>query len=138
MITKIGKESFINLTPHEINLYEKQDDDNPVVTIPPSGYVARVDETNKTLSYLVIGDKQIATTETRFSEVYFVDDAGNEVDESRLYQLVPGADNATWITSMMVKQAEYATLDSVVSPGLAVRDDKGRIKGVTSLRRRIC
>ena len=102
--------NFVNLTPHALNIHALEE----VVTLPPSGEVARV-STTETPGPEVGG---IPTTITSLGEVTGLP--------------APKA-GAVYIVSGMVASA--APREDVMSPGPLVRDESGRPIGCRGLRR---
>jgi hypothetical protein len=100
---------FINLTPHEINIYK---DGAPFRVFPPSGQVARI-STNTTVVCEVDG---VAISMTSYGA------------PEGLPAPVAGV---RYIVSRMLKDA--LGRNDLVSPEGAVRDAKGVIVGCTSL-----
>lgn len=101
---------FVNLTPHSLNIHTG----NGVVTIAPSGEVARV----ATVSVEADPIGGIPTVTTSFGEV------------TGLPEPVEGT---LFIVSGMVASA--APREDVLSPGDLVRDESGRPVGCQGLRR---
>lgn len=109
---------IINLTPHAINLY---DVNGNITTIEPSGSVARVDSTNGEL--IGLAGIPCATYE---APVW-----------GDIEGLPPPTDDTIYIVSSLVA-SRIMDRDDVFSPGTgpkdeAIRDEKGRIIGVTRL-----
>ena len=102
--------NFVNLTPHELSIHTEEG----VVTLPPSGSVARV-STTETPAPSVGG---IPTTITTLGEVTGLPDE------------TPGV---VVVVSGMVASA--APREDVMSPGPLVRDESGRPIGCRGLRR---
>jgi hypothetical protein len=105
--------TFVNLTPHSINIHCQ---DGSVMTLPPSGDVARVSTVDTALPNLggVVG-----FVSTSHGDVTGLPDA---VVADQYY-----------IVSGMVASATSGRND-VVSPGALVRDDNGRPIGCSGLR----
>ena len=101
---------FVNLTPHALNVHTG----NGVVTIAPSGEVARVAPVNPAAD--PVGD--IPTVTTTFGEVTGLPDP----QEGKVF-----------IVSGMVASA--TPREDVFSPGDLVRDENGRPCGCKGLRR---
>lgn len=101
---------FVNLTPHALNIHTG----NGVVTLAPSGTVARVATVNEEVDD--VGG--IPTVRTSFGEV------------TGLPEPVEGT---VFIVSGMVASA--APRGDVMSPGDLVRDESGRPCGCKGLRR---
>ena len=111
--------AFINLTPHTVNLFNSQGE--MVLTLPPSGNVARVVENRRRLE------------SDRFTRIY----QGIPVDMVEFGEVTglpePQGEDI-FIVSAMVARAAYLRSD-VVSPGPAVRDEQGNIIGARGLTR---
>jgi hypothetical protein len=106
----------VNLTPHTVNLYAE----GRVITIPPSGVVARVTEEVTTVDTIEIDGVRIPLR---------VKQLGAEVEN-----LPPPEENTIFITSYLAAQAAWkAGRRDVVSVGDPVRDENGQIKGASSL-----
>ena len=105
---------LVNLTPHTLNIHTP----DGVVTLPPSGEVARV-STVSVSGLSVAGDWGfIPTVTTTFGEVT---------------GLPKRTESTALIVSGMVASA--APRDDVLSPGDLVRDENGRPVGCLGLRR---
>lgn len=128
---------LINLTPHAIDLTTSSLD---VVSIPPSGAVARV-EKKKTREYIrgdvtfaayddgeVVGLPAPCTACDGFGDVAVVDGYGNISD----YILCPVCAGTLYITSAQVKMCVSQRID-VVSPGALIRDNAGLVIGCKEL-----
>jgi hypothetical protein len=102
--------NIINLTPHPLNL---QDTDGQMVVIPPSGKIARVDETR---DYLGLIDG-LRVTRPNYGEVV------------NLPAPQPGC---IFVVSALVLQAVPDRAD-VFAPGPAIRDADGKIVGADGL-----
>lgn len=105
---------FVNLTPHPINI--KKGDE--LITIPPSGIVARV-KTERVLH-------------ATFNDIPIYHQTFSDIDG-----LPPPTDNVLYIVSAVVLQAVKDSRDDVVSPDTlnAIRDQQGNIIGVTGFVR---
>ena len=103
---------LVNLTPHEIRVF---DEAGNIITIPPSGRVARVKTEQKVIGKVA----SIPIVKTTFGEVE---------------GLPAPQPNTIFIVSSLVAQAVANERDDVVapdtSPSGAVRDEKGNIVGV--------
>jgi hypothetical protein len=109
---------LINLTPHPITIVVGEDK----VEIPPSGQVARVTQGYRDLGTLELGDTNIPVVASTYGDI-----AGLPPEEPGVF----------YVTSGLVAQAAWAMgrLD-VLAPDTgagAVRDEQGRIVGVTRL-----
>lgn len=105
---------FVNLTPHAINIV-REDDEELIATIPPSGTIARVNMTRKQIGE-VCG---IPTFVTQYGEPTGIP----EPSEDTIY-----------IVSSLVVQALPDRPD-VWAPGDLVRDGEGRVIGCVGLSR---
>lgn len=99
-----------NLTPHELNIFS---DDGKVVSIPPSGRVARVAQTREQRGTI----DGLAVTYSTFGDV-------EELPEPQ--------DGVIYVVSGLVLSAVPDRAD-VFAPGEAVRDDAGRVIGARGL-----
>lgn len=100
---------FINLTPHEVRIIT----DNEVLAIPPSGTVARCEQTEE-----VVGEIEgVRVTQLVMGE---------------LVGLPPASEGVTYIVSHIVLQAAAQRHD-LVKPGELVRNEAGDIIGCRSL-----
>ena len=99
--------TFINLTPHAINLIGEFDDES--FTIPPSGNTVRLDSTEEIL--FRIGDIEV-----------------NQVLYSAAAELPPMVENHYYIVSALVANA-YPDRPDFLMVHKTVRDDDGRIIG---------
>jgi hypothetical protein len=101
---------IINLTPHAINL--------PGITVPPSGQLARCQETVKTVDQIEVEGAVVPVVEKTFGDV------------TGLPEPVWGT---IYIVSALVAQAVRRS--DVFCPGDPVRDTEGKIIGCKSLCR---
>lgn len=108
--------NIVNLTPHALNLMS-EGPDGPVVTIPPSGIVARCDTSRVQAGTVTVDGITIPVNQTRFGMVSNLPD--------------PQPDTI-FVVSALVAQAVPDRQD-VVIPDDAVRDDQGRIIGCRAL-----
>ena len=107
---------IVNLTPHELNLMP-QGPDGPVVTIPPSGQVARC-QVNRVQIYTVTVDGiSVPVNKTQFGTVSGLPD--------------PQPDTI-YVVSTLVAQAVPDRRDVFIVDD-AVRDNQGRIIGAKAL-----
>jgi len=109
---------LVNLTPHPITIVVGEDK----IEIPPSGQVARVGQTYRDMGHVDIGGTLVPVAASVYGEV-----TGLPPEEPGIF----------YITSALVAQAAWAMgrLD-VLAPDTgagAVRDEQGRIVGVTRL-----
>lgn len=105
----------INLTPHDVVLVDGTN--NPILTIPASGSLARCRETVVTTGSIVINGITIPTTEKNMGEVVGLPDP---------------QDGVVYIVSLPVKKAVPDRRDVLV-PNESVRDANGNIIGCRSL-----
>jgi len=102
--------SIVNLTPHELNIH---DADGGVITVTPSGTVARVSTTT-----VPAGDVEgIPTYSVEYGEVKGLPEPGDD----------------TLVVSGLVAAA--CPRDDVFSPGELIRDEQGRPVGCQGLKR---
>lgn len=104
---------LVNLTPHEINIY---DGEKLLVTVPVSGQVARCAEERAGLGKLA--DTGISVSRATYGEV------------EGLPQPEP---DTVYIVSALVLAAVGAERADVFAPGQAVRDAEGRVVGCVGL-----
>ena len=105
--------SIINLTPHAINFVTESGEE--LVTIDPSGSLARVTTTTVTIGSL----NGIPVTQTVYGEVEGLPD--------------PTADTVYVVSSLVASRVPDR--NDVFIPNESIRDDKGRIIGCRSLGR---
>lgn len=105
--------NFVNLTPHALNIYTAE---SGVISVPPSGNVARV-ATSFNLDSTVDGIDIYTAT---YGEIE---------------GLPAPQDNVIYITSGLIVSALQGTRYDVTSPGELVRDEDGRPIGCKGLRR---
>jgi hypothetical protein len=108
--------NIVNLTPHDLNLMP-QGPDGPVVTIPPSGQVARCAVDRVQVDTVTVGGISVPVNETWFGEVYDLPD--------------PQPDTI-FVVSALVAQAVPERKDVYITDD-AVRDEQGRIIGCRAL-----
>lgn len=101
---------IVNLTPHQINIIA---DDGKVVSIPPSGQVARVAQTREPRGSI----DGITVTYSTFGDVEGLPDP---------------QDGVIYVVSGLVLSAVPDRTD-VFAPGEAVRDGEGRVIGARGL-----
>ena len=101
---------FVNLTPHEINIYEG---DKLIKTVPASGKVARREQIQKVLGEI----DGVTVTEQFFGAVCDVP---------------PKKEGIAYIVSRIVAEA-FKFRDDLYIPGPMVRDDGGRVIGCQGL-----
>jgi len=107
---------IVNLTPHELNLMP-QGPDGPVVTIPPSGQVARCTTSRVQVGTITMDGIAIPVNRTQFGAVTGLPD--------------PQPDTI-FIVSSLVAQAVPDRQDVFIVDD-TVRDDQGRIIGARAL-----
>ena len=105
--------TFVNLTPHALNIHATT---GKILTIPPSGVVARVSTTSKVVEVI----EGVEVSEVVFGEVIDLP----EPTESTLF-----------IVSGLVLSALQGARQDVMAPGELVRDEAGRPIGCKGLRR---
>lgn len=111
---------LINLTPHEVTIALP---DGRMITIPPSGRVARVSTVQEIIGTVETPDGYaIPVVETRFGEI----DGLPEPEDGTIY-----------IVSSLVAQAVAGRREDVMAPDTgptALRDGDGRILAVRRLQ----
>ena len=107
---------IINLTPHALN-FMPQGPDGPVVTIPPSGIVARCAASRVQVDTVTVDGISIPVNQTRFGEVSDLPD--------------PRPDTI-YVVSALVAQAVPERTDVFIVDD-TVRDKDGRIIGAKAL-----
>ena len=108
--------NIVNLTPHALN-FMSQGPDGPVVTIPPSGLVARCAVDRVQVDTVTVDGISVPVNQTRFGEVSDLPD--------------PRPDTI-FVVSALVAQAVPDRQDVFITDD-AVRDDQGRIIGCRAL-----
>jgi hypothetical protein len=108
---------LVNLTPHPVVIFVQ----GRQVTVPPSGVVARVREVVEDVGEIEIQDGILVPVRRKF--------LADEIDG-----LPDPADDTIYIVSFLAAQAAWERgRTDVVATGDPVRDENGRIIGVTSL-----
>lgn len=107
---------IVNLTPHDLNLMP-EGPEGPVVTIPPSGQVARCAVDRVQVDTITVDGIAIPVNQTRFGEVTGLPD--------------PQPDTI-FVVSAVVAQAVPDRPDVFIVDD-AVRDEQGRIIGARAL-----
>ena len=108
---------IVNLTPHSISFVDPNG--NPVLTVEPSGTLARVSTKIVQTGQRRFGDMVLPVTETEFGEV----------------EGLPDPEKGTvYLVSSLVAQRCKGRGD-VFIPNESVRDSEGRIVGCRSLGR---
>ena len=110
--------NIVNLTPHALNLMP-QGPDGPVVTIPPSGQVARCVVSRVQVDTVTADGIIVPVNQTRFGEVFDLPD--------------PQPDTI-YVVSALAAQAVPDRQDVFIVDD-TVRDDQGRIIGAKALAR---
>jgi len=106
---------IINLTPHSINFVDASG--APLVTIEPSGQLARVTAKTVNTGEVTVGDVTLPVTGTSYGTV----------------EGLPAPEEGTiYVVSSLVASRVPGRLD-VFIPNESVRDDSGRIIGCKSL-----
>ena len=108
--------NIVNLTPHALN-FMPQGPDGPVVTIPPSGQVARCVVNRVQVDTVTVNGITVPVNQTRFGEV------------SNLPDPRP---NTIYVVSALVAKAVPDRQDVFIVDD-AVRDDQGYIIGARAL-----
>ena len=108
--------NIVNLTPHALNLMPAGPD-GPVVTIPPSGQVARCAAYRMQVDTVTVDGITVPVNQTHFGSVFDLPD--------------PQPDTI-YVVSAMVAQAVPGRRDVYIVDN-AVRDDQGRIIGARAL-----
>lgn len=98
--------NFINLTPHELNILN--DDEEEVLTIPPSGDTVRVDVTRQTVDHV----EGAPIKKTEFGDVEGLPE--------------PKEDTIYVVSGFVGSHPDVSDRDDVVSPGQLVRDENGK------------
>lgn len=107
---------IVNLTPHALNLMPAGPT-GPVVTIPPSGQVARCAVDRVQVDTVTVNGVSIPVNQTRFGKVS---------------DLPAPRPNTIYVVSALVAQAVPERQDVFIVDD-AVRDDQGRIIGARAL-----
>ena len=108
---------LVNLTPHAIHIVD--DSGSPLLTLPPSGSVARCATAREFNRLLSIGGVVISQTHTGFGEI-----EGLPCSVTGIF----------YIVSALVAQAARDR-DDLLIPDDTVRDNEGRIMGCRALAR---
>ena len=103
-----------NLTPHNLNLV---DVDGGVLTLPPSGVVARVVAERLPLGPVSTAGRQLALALVRFGKV----------------EDLPPAEVGVWLVVSALVLEAAASREDLVSPGELVRDAAGVVVGARGL-----
>lgn len=111
--------NVVNLTPHDINIYDENE--NFIVTVPRSGTVARATatttRTGRTLRFVNLGNAKVPENKT---------DYGAPIDLPN-----PQGNNIYIISALTAKAAEThgRSMDDLKVPGQGIRDEHGVIFG---------
>ena len=123
---------IVNLTPHPITICD--DNCSPVLTLPPSGMVARVKQERRLAKVLQVIQRLDDEVTMDVVMVPVVEATYGEVEG------LPGPKRGVvYVVSSVVLEALKGQRDDVVAPdtgpGSVCRDENGRIIGVRFLRR---
>ena len=113
--------NLINLTPHDINAVNK--DRKIILTVRPSGKIARCTETVKQLG-------QIAVNNNPGNAIVTIPIIHKEL--GKVENLPESQEGVLYIVSLAVAKAAPERNDLLI-PGQAVRDEQGRIIGTSAL-----
>jgi hypothetical protein len=105
---------IVNLTPHPLNI--KTVDDR-IITIQPSGELARVSESREQLPVINHREGNISVTRATYGEIENLPDP---------------EDGKIFVVSALVL-ARARGRNDVFAPGLAIRDEAGRVIGCDGL-----
>lgn len=112
-----ARTTLINLTPHPITLLG--DGNNPLVTIAPSGIVARREELQEAAETILVGSDRIPVHQKRYGPLVGLPDS------------VPGT---TYLASALAATAAYAMgRRDVYCPNELIRGEAGEVLGCRSL-----
>jgi len=109
---------IVNLTPHPLNLMP-EGPEGPVVTIPPSGQVARCTVDRVQVDTVTVDGISVPVNQTRFGKVE---------------NLPEPQEGTIFIVSALTAQAVPEREDVFITDD-AVRDEQGRIIGCRALAR---
>ena len=107
---------IVNLTPHALNLMPAGPT-GPVVTIPPSGIVARCATSRVQVASITVDGISVPVNQTRFGEVSDLPD--------------PQPDTIYVVSALVAQAVPYRQDVFIVDD--AVRDEQGRIIGARAL-----
>lgn len=120
---------LVNLTPHTINIHDE--DGTPIIAVPPSGVVARVDPNEVRIGALVADPARgVPVYRVRYGELYFTDNPQPPEKPARI-DFTPEED-PVYIVSALVMQ--YHDRRNFFSPGELIRDADGKPIGCRGLR----
>jgi len=133
---------LVNLTPHDVNIVVN----GKIITIPPSGQVARVSTNQKVVDSVKYDGIEIPIVQTTFGEVHGIPDVcGNCHKDPKTCPVVfkdaicdEQEPKHIFIVSSLVAMALSGRKDIVApdtSPNGVVRDSYGNIKGVKRFQR---
>lgn len=114
--------NIINWTKHDINIYNE--DKEHVVTIPPSGYEARIETVSKKVDTL---DNILLFQTKNVGAPYLID------NDNKRHQLPPADDHTLYIVSGVFR-SNYDRFD-FYQPGQLIRNDNGQPIGCIGLSR---
>ncbi len=104
--------NIVNLTEHDLNLHDE--DGNLVMTVPPSGRMARLGETRRKLKKFISG---VPIFNTTYGELKGLP--------------APQVDTIYVVSGMT--RAECKDREDVYQPGELIRDEAGRVIGAVGL-----
>ena len=108
---------LVNLTPHELKLYDE--DGRLIVTLPPSGQIARVSTKEMKIGELDGEVDSIPVFTTMYGDVE---------------GLPPREEDTYYIVSRMVlNHPSLKDREDVFAPGKLLRDENGRVIGAVGL-----
>lgn len=112
---------LINYTPHAVNVIG----DNGNLTIPPSGYVARISTVTQDRGRRVVNGVPVHFALPRYGTVEV------QADNGEVYEMPQEKEGVGYIVSGVVR--EKMNRGDTFSPGDLVRDDQGRVIGCRTL-----
>lgn len=110
---------LINLTPHDIVLVDENND--PIITIQPSGKLARVSTSTEMVGVIRVKGKRIRVTESEFGEVTGLPDP------------TPGVAYVVSLAVINALKKKRITRTDLFIPNESVRNDKGQVVGCKSV-----
>lgn len=113
---------LINYTPHAVNVIG----DNGNLTIPPSGYVARISTMTQDRGRRVVNGVPVHFAVPRYGTVEV-----HQADNGEVYEMPQEKEGVGYIVSGVVR--EKMNRGDIFSPGDLVRDDQGRVIGCRTL-----
>ena len=114
----MNENNFVNLTPHEINMYDPSGE-SLIATFPPSGVVARVNEES---SFYQRGIFKFSKKE--YTSLYFSDP--NFVLDTEMYNIV----STFCMNAVPEKDRGVVFVSPDTGPDSVIRDSDGKIIGV--------